>query len=83
MTDQEQTTQIELLKQSQKSMSEKLDELKDLVIKGFAEIKIEMKETDERNEKKFASKLTEKIVYGMAGALLLTILGAIASLVIR
>ena len=83
MTDHEQTTQIELLKQSQKSMSEKLDELKDLVVSGFADIKKEMKETDEKNEKKFASKLTEKIVYAMAGAMLLAVIGAVMSLVIK
>ena len=83
MTEQEQTTQIELLKQSQKTMSEKLDELKDLVVSGFADIKKEMKETDEKNEGKFASKSTELIVYGMAGFIFLAFLKAIVESVIK
>lgn len=83
MTDQEQTTQIELLKQAQKTMSEKLDELKTLVVKGFDDIAEKMEKTDEKNEKKFASKFTEKVVYGMAGVMLLAILKAIIDLVLK
>ena len=90
MTEQEQTTQIELLKQSQKMTNDKIDNLKGVVVSGFKDLKLEiseikndMKEMDVKNEHKYASKLTEKIVYGLVSLILVAVIGAVITLTLK
>ena len=82
MTDNEQDIKINTLENNQTSMAEKLDDLKLTMVAGFKDIKQEFKTMREENDKKYASKLTEKIVYGLVSLIVITVFGAILSQVI-
>jgi hypothetical protein len=79
----EKDLKINTLENNYKSMSEKIDDLKDVVRDGFNEIKTDLKCFREDCDNKYASKLTEKIVYSMAGIILVSFLTAIVYLVIN
>lgn len=93
MNDQEQDLKIKDLENNQSFMAEKLDDIKKTMVSGFDSIKKELKEQREchtrdlekikiENDNKYASKLTEKIVYTLVGFILLAVLGALMSGVI-
>lgn len=82
MTDNEQDLKINTLENNQLSMAEKLDDLKTTMVAGFKDIKQEFKTMREENDLKYASKLTEKIVYGLVSLIVITVFGAILSQVI-
>jgi hypothetical protein len=81
--DNEQDKAIVKLETNYQNMSEKIDKLEKTVVKGFDDIKSEFKCFRNEADKKYASKLTEKIVYSMAGVLLLGIVYAFIGLVIK
>lgn len=68
---------IAVLKTNYKSMSDKIDDLKETVNDGFASMKEDFKCFRDECDKKYASKLTEIIVYSMAGLILVTVFGYI------
>ena len=70
---------INTLENNYKSMSEKIDDLKDTVNAGFESIKGEIKCFRDECDKKYASKLTEIIVYSMAGLILVSVFGYMIS----
>lgn len=88
--EQEQIIAIELLKNNQQILNEKMDAVRHELTIGFEsvenklyELRAEMKEIDTRNEKKYASILVERIVYGMVGLIITTILIALLALVVK
>ena len=94
MRDNEQDLKIKDLENNQQFMAEKIDDLKSTVISGFSDIKKELKAQREchaedlksiriENEDKYASELTEKIVYGLVGLIVFTVFLAILTLVIN
>jgi hypothetical protein len=68
--DNNQDIKITVLETNYKSMSGKIDDLKKSVDTGFAEMKEELKCMRQENDKRYASKLTELIVYGLVGLIL-------------
>jgi len=68
-------TTLDYLKEQQKLMN-------DTNLKEHQEIKQILKDFTESADKKYATKLTEKMVYGMAGLMLTTIIIAIIKTVI-
>lgn len=60
-------------------MAEKIDDLKHTVTDGFKEVMDRFDSLDE----KYASKLTEKIVYALVGIVLTAVIGALVTLVIK
>ena len=60
-------------------MAEKIDDLKHTVTNGFNEVMDRFDSLDE----KYASKLTEKIVYALVGIVLTSVFGALIALVIK
>ncbi len=83
MTDHEQDLKINTLENNQNSMAEKIDDLKKTVVAGFSELKAEFKAVRDESDKKYASKLTEHIVYTLAGLFLIAMIGALINLVIK
>ncbi len=88
--EQEYIIAIELLKNNQQIMNEKMDAIRHDLTNGFesvetkiSELRTEMNEMDTRNEKKYASILTERIVYGMVGIMISAIIVALLALIIR
>ena len=79
MNDQEQTTEIALIKQNQKTMSEKLDDLSALVRCEFADLKKELKENYVSKDTFLPVKI---LTYGFAGILFTIVLGALISNVV-
>lgn len=79
MTTKSQDAEIATLKEAQKNMAEKLDDLKHTVTDGFKEVMDRFDSLDE----KYASKLTEKIVYALVGIVLTSVFGALITLVIK
>ena len=65
-----QETQIEVIKEQMKMNTQEHQEIKKMICDLRADFKTWVDEAD----KKFASKLTEKIVYGMIGAIVLSVL---------
>lgn len=65
MTDEQQDLKINTLENNQSSMSEKLDDLKKTMLAGFKDIKADFKAVRAESDKKYASKLTEKVVYSL------------------
>lgn len=63
------------LEANDKSMSEKIDDLKEIVNDGFDNMRNDFKCFRDECDKKYASKLTEIIVYSMAGLMLVTVFG--------
>lgn len=68
---------INTLENNYKSMSEKIDKLEGVVLDGFKDLKDEFKCWKDECDKKYASKLTEIIVYSMAGLILVSVFGYI------
>lgn len=68
---------INTLENNYKSMSDKIDKLEGVVLEGFKDLKEEFKCFRDECDKKYASKLTEIIVYSMAGLILVTVFGYI------
>lgn len=66
---------INTLENNYKSMSEKIDKLEGVVLEGFKDLKDEFKCWKDECDKKYASKLTEIIVYSMAGLILVSVFG--------
>lgn len=88
--EQEYIIAIELLKNNQQIMNKKMDAIRHDLTNGFesvetkiSELRTEMNEMDTRNEKKYASILTERIVYGMVGIMISAIIVALLALIIR
>ncbi len=85
--DQQQNLKIQKLENNYCSMAEKFDDLKQTVVKGFDDIRDDMKLIRDDNERRFVSKESfepiKSIVYGMVSVLLLAVIGAIATLVIK
>jgi len=79
MTKNSQDAEIATLKEAQKNMAEKIDDLKHTVTNGFNEVMDRFDSLDE----KYASKLTEKIVYALVGIVLTSVFGALIALVIK
>lgn len=75
-------TMIEELQQANKEIRKKLEELPTMEKMELANRQL-VEEVMERAETKFASKLTEKIVYGMVGVIVFAFLGALVTLIIR
>lgn len=78
-----QAAEIATLKEAQKNMAEKIDDLKQVVTAGFSDIKEEFMKFREEADKKYASKLTETIVYGLVGIILVAVVTALIALVIK
>ena len=74
MKDNQQDKQITILETNYKNMSQQIDKLEKAVVRGFDEIKEELKCFQTEANKKYASKQTETIVYGMVGVVLLVFL---------
>jgi hypothetical protein len=74
-----QDIKINTLEQNYKSMSDKIDDLKTIMV----EIKQDIKCFREDSDKKYASKLVEKIVYGLVSMLLVAFIGGVIALVIK
>lgn len=70
---------INTLENNYKSMSEKIDKLEGVVLEGFKDLKDEFKCWRDECDKKYASKLTEIIVYSMAGLILVSVFGYMIS----
>lgn len=83
MTKHSQDAEIATLKEAQKNMAEKIDDLKVLVTAGFSDIKNEFTKYRDEADHKYASKLTEKIVYGLVGVILLSVAGSLIALIIK
>lgn len=66
----EQDIKINTLEVNYKNMSEKIDDLKDTVIIGFDKIEKRFENFVIDADKKYASKLTEIVVYGLVGIVL-------------
>ncbi len=85
--DHEQDNKIIVLETNYKTMSEKIDDLKSSVEKGFSELKNEFKCIRAENEKKFVSnerfEPVKILVYGTAGILLTAIMLGLTTLVIK
>ena len=81
--DNSQDIKINTLEQNYKSMSEKIDDLKNTVKNGFDDIKKEFKCFREEADKKYASKLTEQIVYGLVGLILVSVATGVIALTLK
>ena len=65
-----QDIKINTLEVNYLNMSQQIDKLDEKVEKGFTEVLHEIKCYREESDNKYASKLTEKIVYGLVGLIL-------------
>jgi uncharacterized protein YhaN len=74
---------IATLEANNKSMSDKIDDIKKAVDEGFKDIKEEFKCFREEADKKYASKLTETIVYALVGIILVAVIGEVITLVLK
>jgi len=83
MGENQQDKQIAILETNYKNMGEKIDKLEKAVVKGFDELKAEFKCFKAEADEKYASKLTEKIVYAMATLILVAFFGAVVTLVMK
>ncbi len=72
---------INTLENNYKSMSEKIDELKEAVSDGFTEMKKDFKDFRESCDKKYASKrietVVDKLTWLVISSVVLTVLGLI------
>lgn len=71
MDELNQSEKIIKLEEQQKSMSQKIDDVKDTVIKGFAELKDDLKLNYVSKETFLPVKL---VVYGLVGSILLYVI---------
>ncbi|GAB1444167.1 hypothetical protein MASR2M39_30130 [Ignavibacteriales bacterium] len=79
MTKYTHDAEIATLKEAQKNMAEKIDDLNTTVNDGFDRVMNKFDSLDD----KFASKLTEKIVYGLVSLILFAVVTALVALVVR
>ena len=79
LTDQD--IEIERLKNTQSFMAEKLDDLKDTVVNGFEKMEKRFEQFICDSDKKYASKPTEWIVYGLVSIVLTSFIGGLIILI--
>ena len=82
-TEQEQDLAINSLKDNQGFMAEKLKDLKDTMVEGFADIKKDFSCFKTDCNRNYASKLTEKIVYALVAIVLIAFMGGLTFLVFK
>jgi hypothetical protein len=75
-------TRLTILETNYKHMTDELKELKEVVKDGFCDLKKQLEHHSKESDSKYASKLTEKIVYGLIGIVLTAIFIAVTRLVI-
>jgi len=87
MNDQEQDIKINSLEQNHKFMAEKLEDLKQTVLKGFNKVYDKMdahnKECDKRYVSKDKFEPIKLIVYGLVSFILLAFVGGLSVLVMK
>ena len=87
MNDQEQDIKINSLEQNHKFMAEKLEDLKQTVLKGFNKVYDKMdahnKECDKRYVSKDKFEPIKLIVYGLVSIILLAFVGGLSVLVMK
>lgn len=81
--DNKQELDIAILQNNYSNMSEKIDKLEKTVVKGFEDIKTELVCIKDSSDKKYASKLTEKIVYGMVALIVVGALTAMLTIIYK
>lgn len=72
---------IATLEANHKSMSEQISDLKDTVVKGFDKMESKIESFVCEADKKYASKTTETLVYGMVAIILVAFIGGVVFLV--
>ena len=77
--DQRQTTEIAIIKQEQKTMSQKIDDLSVLVKDSFKELKSDLKKDYVSKDSFMPVRL---IAYGLAGYILISVLTTLANSVL-
>lgn len=83
MENHEQDIKINSLELNQKSMAEKIDDLKKTVINGFDEIRESFKCLDNKYVSQEAFWPVKTVVYGLVGIILLTIAGGMVALLLK
>lgn len=78
--DNKQELDIAILQNNYKSMSEKIDNLQEIVLEGFKELKKELKDNYVSNDKFLPVKI---LTYGFAGILFTAVILALVSNVIK
>ena len=78
--DNKQELDIAILQTNYKSMSDKIDNLQEIVVNGFTELKSEIKDNYVSKESFYPIKT---IVYGMVGIILIAVLSVLVSQVLK
>lgn len=78
--DNQQELDIAILQNNYKSMSDKIDDLQEIVLAGFKEIKSELRENYVSNDKFLPVKI---LTYGFAGILFTGVVVALLSNVLK
>lgn len=78
--DNKQEIDIAILQNNYKSMSDKIDNLQEIVLEGFKELKKELKDNYVSNDKFLPVKI---LTYGFAGILFTAVILALVSNVIK
>mgnify|MGYP001246063955 CR=1 FL=1 len=78
--DTQQELDIAILQNNYKSMSDKIDNLQEIVLEGFKELKKELKDNYVSNDKFLPVKI---LTYGFAGILFTAVVLALVSNVIK
>ena len=76
MDDNKQVEEIIVLKANQKNMSEKIDDLKEVVVCGFKELKDDLRKNYVSKDSFTPVRL---IAYGLAGYILISVLTAVVT----
>ena len=79
--DNRQDNQIIVLENNYLHMTKQIDALETTVKKGFSELKEEFKCMREESDKKYASKMTEQVVFGLVALILISFVGALTYIV--
>jgi hypothetical protein len=79
----QQDREIVVLQTNYHNMAEKIDKLERVLLRGIEELKMEIKCWREEADKRYASKLTEKIVYAMASLILVSFFWWLITLVLK
>lgn len=77
----EKDIKINSLEINQNNMAEKLDDLKQTVVRGFEKIEERFECFVEDSDKKYANKNVEFVVYGMVAIILTSFIGGLIILV--
>ena len=87
MNDQEQDIKINSLEQNHKFMAEKLEDLKQTVLKGFNKVYDKMDEHNKECDKRYVSKdkfePVKLLVYGLVAIILTAVIGGLMFLVLK